>query len=429
MTAAASTDMVKAYLARVYTPLSKGGWIEYPDGALIVGLDGRIVAIGEREEILARFSQVEIEDHRGKLIVPGLVDCHQHLCHYAWVRLIPDLIEWLERIYALESRFEDTEHAWRISRLFFRDLARNGTTTCCVHGPYFEIATDIAFRTAEESGLRILMGMNTGDEDLPYPLITDARTTIQKSIALCSRWDGAANGRLSYCFTVRPAYCASDALLRGMAEAARRCNARIQSHLGESEDGARRILARFPDCPSEVMVYDTRDILGPRTIMAHGVFLSDEDLELLAKRGVAIAHCPRANLLTSGKQMNTEKIRAAGISIGLGSDLGAGKGLNLWRSIEDAIKVNLHFSIHEAFRLATIEGAQALGMGTRTGSLERGREADFLVLSLDSLSELGLIEMADTEDILASLVFRGDDRHIEKVVVAGRVILSSGRRD
>lgn len=410
----------RVYLGRIYTPLASGGFCDVPRGALAVTADGRIEDMGPAEEVLARRRGRAVVDFGEQLIVPGLVDCHQHICHFDWCRLIPDLLTWLREIYALEARFGDPAYAKATARRFFSTLIRQGTTSVCVHGPYFADAVDVAFATARDLGLRVIMGLNAGDRDLPETLARPAAASVADAVALCERWDGAGDGRLGYCFTVRPAYCASPALMQGMASAAAAAGARLQNHLSEDDEGQRVILGLFPGKTSDAQVYDEFGLLGPRAIMAHAIHLQAGDLELLGARGVAVAHCPRANLMAGGKQADLRSLARAGVRVGLGSDLGAGKGLSLLRVMEDALKVSPHLSIHDVMRMATLDGARVLGLDAEVGSLEVGKAADFLVVAPPILAEdEALRGDASVETRLASLVFCGDDRAIRHVVVGG----------
>jgi guanine deaminase len=333
--------------------------------------------------------------------------------------LIPNLLLWLKSIYRIEAMFADAVYARAIAKAFFRELARNGTTTCCVHGPYFRDATNVAFEEAEASGMRVLMGMNMGDFDLPTDLTFSSTESLNDADQLQSTWSGRAEGLVDYIYTVRPAYCASERLLRGVGDRAQAANCRVQSHLGESAAGRVRIASLFPRMKNETDVYDACGLLTSLTVMAHAVYTDYEELQILAERQVGVAHCPRANLLSGGRQMHLLKYKAAGVRVGLGSDLGAGKGLSLFRTMEDALKVTPDLSIHDLFRLATLEGAHALSLAQVTGSLEVGKDADFLVVSA---KRDGREREPDLEDTLSSLVFRGDDRDIRQVFVKGKPV-------
>ncbi|TPG35031.1 amidohydrolase family protein [Mycolicibacterium hodleri] len=404
------------YLGRIYTPQAGGGWLELSRGALAVDRRGHIDDIGPAGELLSRCRGRTVVDFGEQLIVPGLVDCHQHLCHFDWYRLIADAMVWLKTIYELESRFNEPEYAWSTARRFFDALRRNGTTTVCVHGPYFAEALDIAFEEARSSGLRVIMGLNAGDRDLPAPLCRPAAESVADSVALHERWDGAEGGRLGYCFTVRPPYCSSPDLLAGMADAARLAGARVQSHLAEDYNGQRMILDLFPGSGSDSEVFDGHGVLGDRTIMAHAIYLQPGDLELLAARQISVAHCPRANLLAGGQQANVMALRSSGIKTGLGTDLGGGKGMSMFKLMEDALKVSPEFSVHDLMRMATLDGAVVLGLESDVGSLEIAKAADFIV------TRPPLLEGSDEVDIdtlLANLIFCGGPEVVRHVVVNG----------
>lgn len=406
----------------VYTHLTGAGWLNDDDGAIAVSEVGRIEAVGRFDSLAGRFPGRRVIDHRPHLLIPGLVDCHQHLCHYSWTRLVPDLRGWLKQIYPLELAFQDAGYAERAARRFFSDLIRNGTTTCCVHGPYFAEATEAAFKAAEGAGLRVILGMNAGDRDLPAPLLRPASRSTGDAIELHRTWDGVAGGRLAYAFTVRPAYCSSADLLWRTATAARDRGARIQCHLAEDTAGTEAILGLFPDCGTEAEVYERHGLLGPKTVMAHGVYLDDVGRGRLAVSGTSVAHCPRANLLAGGRQMDLGRLLGSGIRVGLGSDLGAGKGLSLFRVMEDAMKVTPGQTVHDVFRRATLEGAAALGLADRVGSLEAGKEADFLATCPRDVNDFPGAPPAELDDWLSSLIFRGDSRVVREVYVGGRLL-------
>lgn len=409
------------YLCRIYTPLAQGGWVDIPDGALVI-TEGTIRYVGSRTDAISRYPSSVIKDYSSYLIVPGFVDCHQHLCHYDWIRLIPNLMKWLEQIYKIEARFKDLEYAVSVSRRFFSSLIKNGTTACCVHGPYFVEATNAAFQVASEMGLRVLMGMNSADKNIPPTLRTSTTTSTEEAKQLCRKWNGAAGDRLSYCFTVRPAYCASTKMLQSVSQAANELQARIQSHLGEDAEGQQRILQMFGGYHSDTEVYRDFNLLGRQTIMAHGVHLSDTDWGILSENGVSVVHCPRANLLAGGRQFDLRRARQFNIPIGLGTDLGGSKGLSMFRAMEDAMKVSPDISIHEIFRLGTLDGATALGLADKIGSLEVGKDADLLVLCPKIVNGEPSIASFHIDDLLSSLAFHGDDRDVKVVAVKGERI-------
>jgi guanine deaminase len=253
------------------------------------------------------------------------------------------------------------------------------------------------------------------------------RTSVQRSFCetthLFDKWNGAGSGLLSYCFTVRPAYCASKSLLTTTARLANTMGASVQCHLSEDKEGQRYIIKAFPPCRSDTEVYQELGLLGDRTIMAHGIYLTEFDLGWLRDSGTALVHCPRANLMAGGKQFQLKRAKRSRIKVGLGTDLGGGKGLSMFKTMEDAMKVTTNLSVHETIRLATIEGAIALGLSNRIGTLEVGKDADFLVVlpkvsvGLDSLS-------LSIDDLLSSLIFCGDSRDVKLASVKGRIVLA-----
>jgi guanine deaminase len=211
-------------------------------------------------------------------------------------------------------------------------------------------------------------------------------------------------------------------MLQSVSEAAREFQARIQCHLGEDSEGLTRILQTFKGYDSDTKIYRDFNLLGHQTIMAHGVHLSDIDCAILSQNGVTIIHCPRANLLAGGRQFDLRRARQFNIPIGLGTDLGGSKGLSMFRTMEDAMKVSIGIDIHEVFRLASLDGAKALGLEREIGSLEIGKDADLLVLCPKIVKDEVPIASFHIDDLLSSLAFHGDDRDVKEVVVKGKRI-------
>ena len=184
----------------------------------------------------------------------------------------------------------------------------------------------------------------------------------------------------------------------------------------------------FPDAPSYVGVYDRYGLVGDRTVLAHGVHLSDEEIELIALRGARIAHCPNSNLFLGSGLLPLKRLLQAGIRVGLGSDIGAGTTPSPFNAMADAYKVQQVrgevLTPFQLWHLATLGGARVLSLDDRVGSLEPGKDADFLVLDLMAtpLLEMRTVHTTSIEDLLAGLIFIGDDRVVRKTFVRGREV-------
>ena len=177
-------------------------------------------------------------------------------------------------------------------------------------------------------------------------------------------------------------------------------------------------------------VYDNYGLLGDRTVLAHGVHLTEEELDLLSRRGARISHCPNSNLFLGSGLFRLHRVLDAGVIVGLGTDIGAGTTPSMFTAMADAYKVqqvqNVSLSPFELWYLATLGGARALSLDDETGSLEAGKSADFLVLDLQATPLISMRSQraANIEDLLAGLIFMGDDRVVQRTFVAGREVAS-----
>ncbi len=175
-------------------------------------------------------------------------------------------------------------------------------------------------------------------------------------------------------------------------------------------------------------VYDRYGLLSERTVLAHGVWLTPEELDLLARRGARISHCPNSNLFLGSGLFPLYRVLDAGVVVGLGSDIGAGTTPSLFNAMADAYKVqqvqSVSLSPFHLWYLATLGGARALTLDAETGSLEAGKSADFLVLDLNATPLLAMRtgRASSPEDLLAGLIFMGDDRAVERSFIAGRCV-------
>src|SRR5205814_8527513 len=198
-------------------------------------------------------------------------------------------------------------------------------------------------------------------------------------------------------------------------------------HISENKTEIEWVHELFPEA-EYADVYDAYGLLGERTVLAHGVHLSEEELDLLNRRGARISHCPNSNLFLGSGLFKLHHVLDAGVVVGLGSDIGAGTTPSMLNAMADAYKVqsvqHVSLSPFQLWYLATLGGARALSLDTETGSLEAGKSADFLVLDLAAtpLLELRTGHAQSIEDLLAGFIFVGDDRAVRQSYIAGRLV-------
>ncbi len=410
----------------------------WSDGALVLE-DGLIAEVGDYDSLRDKPRREEIRWlHSNRMAVfPGLIDLHTHLPQYpAVARGQSDLLPWLQQhIFPLEREFTGAKARKEAAR-FFEELARNGTTTAMVYAAIFEDSCDAAFEAAQRTGLRVIMGkvmMDVGSygELHPQKILSQS---LHESERLCKKWHRANGGLLDYAFSPRFAVSCSDDLMRGAAELANRHSAYIQTHLAENLDEIEKVRNQFTWAADYTDVYDKCGLLGPRTVLAHCIHLSDREREVLAGTRSNVAHCPTANLFLSSGIMPVDRLLGDGICVGLGSDVAAGPELSLWQVMRSAIESQKARSFYEkdvrvpspasALFMATQGAAEALGKGDAIGSFEVGKEADLTVVDFGALLPYRKKAHADlsAEDILSLCIYRGGPHAIVETFVRGKSV-------
>jgi guanine deaminase len=416
----------------------------WPDGGLVID-GGRIAEVGEYWSLRKRPREREIRwlDSPGQVVFPGLIDLHTHLPQYPSVaRGESELLPWLrQHIFPVEREFTGPA-ARRVPARFFAELARHGTTTAGVYCAVFEDTCEAAFTAAEKSGMRVVMGkmmMDVGSYGTLQPRKA-VSISLLESERLCRKWNGAAEGRIDYAFSPRFAVSCSEKMLRGAGDLARSLGAYLQTHLAENIEEIEKVRNLFMWARDYTDVYAQCGMLGPKTLLGHAIHLSDTERAALAEHGAAVVHCPTSNFYLNSGAMPLDRMRAAGIRIGLGSDVAAGPELNLWRVMRAAVEIQKARSWYgpetrvigpaEAFFMATQGGAEAIGKGGQIGTFDLGKEADFIVMDLAPLIPYGrdgrLAPPADPADIVALCVYRAGPEAVVRTHVRGREISRAG---
>ena len=378
-------------------------------------------------------------DLRPLVVLPGMVDLHVHLPQLpnAGVGAGLDLLAWLERyIFPLEREFDEPTAA-RVVPAALRAMAAAGTTTALMYGAVFEPSLDAAFRAAEAHGIRaiigkVMMDRLTYDDRLPADRILEV--SLRQSADLCARWHGRDDGRLQYAFTPRFAVSCSADMLRESATLARQTGAYWQTHLSEDAGELREVARLFPDAIDYVDVYDRAGGLGPRTVLAHAIHLSEREVARIAATDTAVAHCPASNFFLASGAMPLTRYRAAGIRVGLGSDVAAGPELSIFANMRAGAYIMNGLRVLAGadaapplgpldwLRLGTYEGARALGLADRIGSLETGKEADLIAIDPRTVAPIPGIDSDDPAEIVSRLAFRPHPSMVRAAWVRGRLL-------
>lgn len=409
--------------------------VRYVEDGLLLVRDGVIVAAGAHSELARAYPAAHVHDYRGTLVLPGFVDAH---VHFAQLRIIAShgeqLLEWLERyVFPEEALFADPAHGARLAALFLRELLQSGTTSALVLGTIHPESIDALAEAALARDLRLVLGKMLMDRNAPPGLCESPELGQARARELARRWHG--RGRLEYAIVPRFAPTSSPRQLELTAElAAELPSARIHSHLAENAAEVAWVRELFPDARDYTDVYDRFGLVDGRASFAHGVQLSEAELERLSARGASLVFCPSANLFLGSGLLPYARVRASGVTLGIGTDVGAGTSLCVLRALADGYKVlslqGQRWSAHEALYLATLGGARALGIDRHVGSLEPGKEADFVVHDLEATPLLALrAERAESlDERLFAFVTLGDERTVRATYVRGQLAYERPRR-
>ena len=425
------TRQLRVFRGRIFTPLSdpfRGGAAESyfgsDDGFLAV--DGsKIAGVGAWRD---RPAGDVVELGPSFLITPGFFDTHLHAPQLEMIGSYGGhLLEWLNRYtFPTEAKFSDAAYAASIATVFFDELLRNGTLCALIFSTIHYEATNAFFAEAERRGVRAIIGKAMMDRNAPQNLLESPQDSYDNSRKLLERWH--KKGLLRYAITPRFAPTSTPELLERAGQLKREFpDAYVHTHISENRSEVTWVHQLFPDA-EYADVYDRYGLLDDRAILAHGVYLTAEELDLLARRKTRIAHCPNSNLFLGSGLFPLHHVLESGVIVGLGTDIGAGTTPSMFTAMSDAYKVQqvqgVSLSPVELWYLGTLGGARALSLDHETGSLQAGKSADFLVLDLAAKTLIGMrSERAQSiDDLLASLIFLGDDRVVKSAWIGGREV-------
>jgi guanine deaminase len=396
---------------------------------LVICRDGAIDAVGPFAALKERLPAGTAVTHWPDcLIAPGFIDTH---VHYVQTGMIGSrgkpLLAWLDHhTYPAEQAFADAEHAGQMAAVFCDELLRNGTTSAAVFCAVYPQSVDALFAEAARRDMRLVAGKVLMDRNAPEPLRDTAQSGYDDSKALIARWHG--RGRALYAVTPRFAITSTRAQLKAAgALLQEHPDVLMQTHIAENREEVARVRALYPERRNYLDVYDKYGLVGPRSLFAHGIHLDAAELHRCHQSGAALAHCPTSNLFLGSGLFALRDAKDAGIRVGIGTDIGAGTSFSLLKTLAAACDVAQlqarPIAPVEAFFLATLGGARALGLADRIGSLRAGGEADLVVLDPRATPLLAMRSdrARSVEEVLAVLMTLGDDRAVRATYVAGRL--------
>ena len=391
-----------------------------PHHSLIVDR-GRIVAMAPTAEVDSNFrarEQVTLSTHA---VLPGLVNAHTHAA-MTLLRGIADdtpLQPWLEQhIWPREQRFLSPQFVHDGTLLAAAEMLRSGIT-CCADQYFFP---DAATRAYGQSGIRALIGLPV--LDFPTPYAADCDGYLQAGLAARDAWKHER--KFAFALAPHAPYTVSDASWEKIVVYARQLDLPIQTHLQETRDELERSRASIGMTPLARL--DRLGVTGPAFIAVHAVHLIDSDIDLLATQSCQVVHCPASNLKLASGVAPVTRLKARGINVALGSDgaasnnrldiLSEARLASLIAKMATADAAALPASV--ALRMATLDGAAALGLDGEIGSLAPGKQADAVAV------DLGSFEQLPCYDPVSQLLHVAGREQVSDVWIAGERLVAKG---
>lgn len=381
--------------------------------------DGRIAEIGGTGQT----ADTEI-DATDCAVIPGFVQTHIHLCQTIFRGAADDLalIDWLrQRVWPMEAS-HSAESIAASARLGIAELIKGGTT--CALTMETVNHTEAVFQVVEETGFRATVGkcmMDKGDE-VPAGLQEQTADSIAASLSLLEEWHGKAAGRIRYCFAPRFAISCTRELLQQVGVLARARGVMVHTHASENKTECEIVQAETG--LTNVAYLDSVGLTGRHVALAHCVHLSAEEVETLRVTGTNVVHCPSSNLKLGSGIAPVGKLLDEGISVSLGADGAAcNNRLDMFTEMRTAALLQkvMHgpevLPARRVLRMATIDGAGALGLDGEIGSLETGKKADLSVVRLDRLHS------TPVADVVSALVYSTEATDVETVLIDGELVM------
>ncbi len=393
----------------ILTQNSKGERIE--NGALAVS-DDKIVAVGSREDIQARFQAKETLDASGKVVLPGLVNAHTHGAMTIFRGIADDipLEPWLRKIWPLELKFATEENVALGTEIAFAEMIRGGTTTAADmywhHQTIIDTAKKVGFRLA--TGIGVLEALYEENKEVLKNRICEYIETYQH------------DELITPCTLIHSTYTVGRETLLLVKQINQEYGVVFMTHAAESRSELKDVLEQTGKTPINYL--EELGMLTSKSLLAHGVHLDDSEIRLLAERKTSIAHCPSSNLKLGSGIARVADLLANGVNVAIGTDgCASNNNLDMWEEMHLAslVQKGVNFDptvlpSEQVLYMATMGGAIALNLDDKIGSLEAGKQADLIIVDLNGLHTTPVFDAA------SHLVFTSKASDVEATMIAGR---------
>ncbi len=406
------------------------------DGALAVK-DGHFVAIDKTSALRERFPAEPRTDLKGMVVTPGLINTHVHLAQ-AMIRGCADdmeLLDWLgKRVWVLQGNY--TEEDGRASaELCILEMLKSGTTafveSMLAERYGFDGIAEVVLRSGIRAALaKIVMDVGTyaSKDSWMHPgMVEDRKTSLKNTLAMHDKWSGAGDGRLAVWFGPRTPGGVTPELYREISALAKERDMGITVHLAEVQADRKFLKDKYGQTPARYA--ESVGLTGPRVLLVHTVWMDADDIQILARTRTNVAHNPASNAKLASGIAPIAEMLAAGVNVTLGTD--GGPSDNTYDLVRD---MRLASYLHKArtlnplvtpaesvLEMATINGAKALGWEKEIGSLEAGKQADFVAFDFDKP------HLTPSMNPVSTLVCAATGADVDTVVIAGQVVVQHGQ--
>ncbi|MGG3161894.1 5'-deoxyadenosine deaminase [Geobacillus stearothermophilus] len=370
----------------------------------------------------------KIIDAKNRTVIPGFIQTHIHLCQTLFRGRGDDLelLDWLKkRIWPLEAA-HDEDSIYYSAMLGIGELIQSGTTTVVdmetVHH------TEFAFQAIAKSGIRALSGkvmMDKGD-DVPIGLQEKTSDSIQKSVDLLEKWNMFDNGRIRYAFSPRFVISCTEELLKEIRNLSEEYNVKVHTHAAENRKEVE--IVQKETGMRNIEYLDYLGLANERLILAHCIWLNEQEKKIIKEKGVHISHCPGSNLKLASGIADIPDLLSMGVSLSLGAD-GApcNNNLNMFNEMRLAALIQkpaygpTAMNARSVFEMATIGGAKAVGLENEIGSIEVGKKADLVILNLNNFHTYPSYDV----DPISRIVYSASRDDVETTIINGQIVMEN----
>lgn len=384
------------------------------------------ISKGVFNDIPNEYKNLEIIECGNKLIVPGMTDLHVHAPQYGFrsVGMDCELLDWLNlHAFPEEAKYKDINYAKMAYPLFVDDMKSGFTTRACIFGTLHKESTITLMELLENSGLKTMVGKVNMDRNAPDYL---CEKSAQKSLEDTEKWieESKCFKNTKPILTPRFIPSCTNELMQGLGELIKKYDLPVQSHLSENPSEIEWVKELCPESTSYGDAYNRFGMMNDKTIMAHCVHMTEEEISLMKEKGVYAAHCPESNLNIASGISPVARFLKEGINVGLGSDVAGGTTLWLPRAMTLAVQCSKMYwryidneyaplNLENVFFMATKGGGAFFG---KVGSFEEGFDFDAIVLDDSSIATT--VDFSIKER-LERLIYLGNKHSIDKKFISG----------